>query len=94
MLELEGTLLRNARFGRLAAQALGPCSCPHRRRQRRARPSVVHNRCWIVVAGPDDLDQKQTLGFMLDRERSTAPSELGTSFVRPEALGTLLPTGV
>ena len=38
--------------------------------------------------------QKQTLGFMLDRERSTAPSELGTSFVRPEALGTLLPTGV
>ena len=28
--------------------------------------------------------QKQTIGFMLDRERSAEPSSLGTSFVRPE----------
>eukprot|EP01052_Picozoa_sp_SAG31_P008544 SAG31_NODE_434_length_15737_cov_10.315450_4_plen_989_part_00 len=53
--------------------------------------------------------QKQTLGFMLDRERSgsclsarpgagdprmSANAELGTMFVRPERLGVLVPTGV
>ena len=38
--------------------------------------------------------QKQTLGFMLDRERSAEAAAIGTTFVRPERLDCLLPTGV
>lgn len=38
--------------------------------------------------------QKQTIGFMLDRERSSEPSQLGTSFVRPEGAHSVAPMPV